>query len=164
MVQLRSWMIPAEACPGTFVTLKGACGKTTTTTQYERASLVIYLFRTFLITFNFFLGWWISTGVKTQMDFPIRLLCFGLSCASTTWRIKKRWEFVIFWPDDGNTILRKKLKLYSFQKKSFSSKNYAKHCFNIASGSEANITIPCEMEIFNFLWLIWDHYLPLFPT
>ena len=31
MVQLRSWMIPAEACPGTFVTLKGACGKTTTT-------------------------------------------------------------------------------------------------------------------------------------
>ena len=30
MVQLRSWMIPAEACPGTFVTLKGACGKTTT--------------------------------------------------------------------------------------------------------------------------------------
>jgi hypothetical protein len=23
-------MIPAEACPGTFVTLKGACGKTTT--------------------------------------------------------------------------------------------------------------------------------------
>ena len=29
-VQLRSWMIPAEACPGTFVTLKGACGKTTT--------------------------------------------------------------------------------------------------------------------------------------
>ena len=31
MVQLCSWMIPAEACPGTFVTLKGACGKTTTT-------------------------------------------------------------------------------------------------------------------------------------
>ena len=31
MVQLRSWMIPAEACPGTFVALKGACGKTTTT-------------------------------------------------------------------------------------------------------------------------------------
>ena len=30
-VQLRSWMIPAEACPGTFVALKGACGKTTTT-------------------------------------------------------------------------------------------------------------------------------------
>ena len=29
MAQLRSWMIPAEACPGTFVTLKGACGKTT---------------------------------------------------------------------------------------------------------------------------------------
>ena len=31
---------------------------------------------------------------------------------------------------------------------------------NIASGSEANITTPCEMEIFNFLWLIWDHYIP----
>ena len=30
-MQLRSWMIPAEACRGTFVTLKGACGKTTTT-------------------------------------------------------------------------------------------------------------------------------------
>jgi hypothetical protein len=29
--QLRSLMIPAEACPKTFITLKGACGKTTTT-------------------------------------------------------------------------------------------------------------------------------------
>ena len=27
MVQLGSWMIPAEAFPGTFVTLRGACGK-----------------------------------------------------------------------------------------------------------------------------------------
>ena len=35
---------------------------------------------------------------------------------------------------------------------------------NIAFGSEANMTTPCEMEIFNFLWLIWDHYLPLAPT
>ena len=35
---------------------------------------------------------------------------------------------------------------------------------NISSGSEANITTPCEMEIFNFLWLIWDHYIPLSPT
>ena len=33
MVQLRSWMIPAEASPVTFVTLKGACGKTATTNQ-----------------------------------------------------------------------------------------------------------------------------------
>ena len=33
MVQLRSWMIPVEACPGTFVALKGACGKTTTTLE-----------------------------------------------------------------------------------------------------------------------------------
>ena len=41
------------------------------------------------------------------------------------------------------------------------SKNYE---LNIASGSEANMTISCEMEIFNFLWLIWDHYLPLPPT
>ena len=31
---------------------------------------------------------------------------------------------------------------------------------NIASGSEANITTSCEMEIFNFLWLIWDNYVP----
>ena len=36
MVQLRSWMIPAEACPGTFVTLKGACGKTTTESPWPR--------------------------------------------------------------------------------------------------------------------------------
>ena len=35
---------------------------------------------------------------------------------------------------------------------------------NIASGSEANMTILCEMEIFNFLWLILVHYLPLSPT
>ena len=30
MVQLHSWMIPAEASSGTFITLSGACGKTTT--------------------------------------------------------------------------------------------------------------------------------------
>ena len=23
---------------------------------------------------------------------------------------------------------------------------------------------PTQMEMFNFLWLIWDHYLPLTPT
>ena len=23
---------------------------------------------------------------------------------------------------------------------------------------------PTQMELFNFLWLIWDHYLPLNPT
>ena len=33
-----------------------------------------------------------------------------------------------------------------------------------ASGSEANITTACEMEIIKFLWLIWDLYLPLAPT
>jgi hypothetical protein len=32
-------MIPAEACPGTFVTLKGACGKTTTTTARVKLEL-----------------------------------------------------------------------------------------------------------------------------
>ena len=36
--------------------------------------------------------------------------------------------------------------------------------FNKASESEANITISCEMESFNFLWLIWEHNLPLPPT
>ena len=35
---------------------------------------------------------------------------------------------------------------------------------NIASGSEANMTTLCEMEFFDFLWLIWVHYLPLPPT
>ena len=35
---------------------------------------------------------------------------------------------------------------------------------NIASGSEANMTTSCEMEFFNFMWLIWDHYIPLAPT
>ena len=34
---------------------------------------------------------------------------------------------------------------------------------NIASGSEANMTTPCEMELFNFLWIMQDHYLPLAP-
>ena len=43
-MQLRSWMIPAEACPGTFVTLKGACGKTTTTDIAEKA---LYTLQTF---------------------------------------------------------------------------------------------------------------------
>ena len=36
--------------------------------------------------------------------------------------------------------------------------------FNIASGSEANMTTLCEMEFFDFLWLILVHYLPLPPT
>ena len=34
----------------------------------------------------------------------------------------------------------------------------------IVSGSEGNLTTLCEMEFFNFLWLIWVHYLPLRPT
>ena len=36
--------------------------------------------------------------------------------------------------------------------------------FNIVSGSEANMTTLCEMEFFDFLWLILVHYLPLPPT
>ena len=40
----------------------------------------------------------------------------------------------------------------------------AEKILNISSGSEANITTPCEMEIFNFLWLIWDHFIPLATT
>ena len=35
---------------------------------------------------------------------------------------------------------------------------------NIASGSEANMTTLCEIEFFDFLWLILVHYLPLPPT
>ena len=49
----------------------------------------------------------------------------------------------------------------------YNSGHPAERCekfLNILSGSEANITISCEMAIFNFLWLIWDHYLPLAPT
>ena len=42
--------------------------------------------------------------------------------------------------------------------------SYLGTLLNIASGSEANMTTPCEMEFFNFLWLIWDHYIPLAPT
>ena len=51
-----------------------------------------------------------------------------------------------------------------------SSKNARNHCpsnfpiINIGSGSEANMTTSCEMELFNFLWLIRDYYLPLAPT
>ena len=32
-------------------------------------------------------------------------------------------------------------------------------CRKVQSGSSS-----CEMEIFHFLWLIWDHYIPLAPT
>ena len=46
----------------------------------------------------------------------------------------------------------------------FQKKCIGIHQLNIVSGSDANITTPCEMEFFNFLWLIWDHYLPLSPT
>ena len=53
--------------------------------------------------------------------------------------------------------------LFEFFDKMLNKRNFFK-IINIASGSEANITTPCEMDIFNFLWLIWDHYLPLAPT
>ena len=43
-------------------------------------------------------------------------------------------------------------------------KYFMSNQFNIASGSVANIITLCEMEFFNFLYLIWDHYLPLAPT
>ena len=46
MVQLRSWMIPAEACLGTFVALKGACGKTTTTKHSSNTLLHLVSFFT----------------------------------------------------------------------------------------------------------------------
>ena len=36
--------------------------------------------------------------------------------------------------------------------------------FNTVSGSRTNITLLCEIEVFNFLWLIWDNYLPKAPT
>ena len=49
-----------------------------------------------------------------------------------------------------------------FRKVNYATKNTYIHqnfvVLNIASGSEANITTSCEMEIFSFLWLIWDHY------
>ena len=32
-----------------------------------------------------------------------------------------------------------------------------------SSCSEKTMTKLCEMEIFNFLWFIWDHYLTLVP-
>ena len=57
--------------------------------------------------------------------------------------------------------LNMKLK-FSFSK--LFTKQAIIELINIASGSEANITTSCEMEIFNFLWLIWDHYLLLAPT
>ena len=42
MVQLRSRMIPIEVYPGTFVTLNGACGKTTTTGTDETPRYVAH--------------------------------------------------------------------------------------------------------------------------
>ena len=43
-------------------------------------------------------------------------------------------------------------------------KYFMSNQFNIASCSVANIIILCEMQFFNFLYLIWEHYLPLAPT
>ena len=36
--------------------------------------------------------------------------------------------------------------------------------FGLLYYTEANMTTSCEMELFNFLWLIRDYYLPLAPT
>ena len=35
MVQLRSWMIPAEACPGTFIALEGGLWKNNNKGTFE---------------------------------------------------------------------------------------------------------------------------------
>ena len=35
---------------------------------------------------------------------------------------------------------------------------------NIVSVSKSHMTTLCEIEFFNFLWLIWVHYLPLPST
>ena len=37
-------------------------------------------------------------------------------------------------------------------------------CFNSGSLGGSTKLEPTQMELFNFLWLIWDHYLPLTPT
>ena len=66
----------------------------------------------------------------------------------------EKWEKQ-WWKFDSSGLLVNFYNAVSY----FLQKPY----FNIASGSEANITTPCEMEIFNFLWLILDHSLPLTP-
>ena len=64
----------------------------------------------------------------------------------------------------GLKSLEKLIKGPIKAKKGQKRPNMPAKAINMASGSEANITTSCEMEIFNFLWLIWDHYLPLAPT
>ena len=54
-------------------------------------------------------------------------------------------------------VLAKVLIDYPVDGKRVAKANMAKgqvRRLNIASGYEANMTTPCEMEIFNFLWLI----------
>ena len=36
--------------------------------------------------------------------------------------------------------------------------------FNSGSLGGSAESEPTQMEMFNFMWLIWDHYLPLTPT
>ena len=45
-------------------------------------------------------------------------------------------------------------------------KNYYSQAFsllNMSLFSQSYISILCEMELCNFLWLMWSHYLPLPP-
>ena len=83
-MQLRSWMIPAEACPGTFVTLKGACGKTTTTI-YERFRDISYWKNSNAEQFNtFFVN---KTAHKFKMS--------SKHCAHGTCNSDTRYKFFI---------------------------------------------------------------------
>ena len=70
MVQLHSWMIPTEACLGTFVALKGACRKTTTATLGISENW--YVFET-----NFTVPALVKkTSLKAFLSFSISHVCF----------------------------------------------------------------------------------------
>ena len=71
------------------------------------------------------------------------------------------WQYGLWsFQTEGTQLERFLPKNQHAQRKLLNFENW----FNIASGSEANMTTLCEMEFFNFLWLIMVHYLPLPPT
>ena len=68
---LRGWMILAEACPGTFATMIGAFGKTTTTTLLVLQEILNFSWNGFLdnILFcvrHFFIEQWSALMISYE--------------------------------------------------------------------------------------------------
>ena len=116
-------------------------------------------------------NWKQNAGLKIPVSNPKLMLDFS-GFQTQTWK----QPFLVYFNRPSMSKLSPSTKLQMFHSKwqvRFRvKKNVILACFcviivltfNKESGSVTNIITLCEMEICNFLWLIWDHYLHLALT